>query len=118
MTHTPGPWTFEVEAKGNGEGAKFWLTSADGVAVIGGCGCCDSPFMEGNYQADAVLIAAAPELLEALESMCSAYVNLLEAGRSRIIALGGDCDPVDRMEQDDPHLRAARTAIKKAKFAS
>jgi hypothetical protein len=40
-----------------------------------------------------------------------AYVNLLEAGRDKIIDLGGDCDPVEVMEKADPALRRARAAL-------
>lgn len=67
-----------------------------------------------THWAPLALIAAAPELLEELKNLHRNYVNLLEAGRDRIVALGGDCDPVDRMEQDDPHLRAAKAVIAKA----
>lgn len=47
----------------------------------------------------------------ALKKLCSAYVNLLEIGRDRIIGLGGTCDAVDVMEAGDPALRAARAAL-------
>lgn len=55
------------------------------------------------------------DLLAALEKMNRAYVNLIENGRDRIVQLGGDCDPVDVMERDDPHLRESRTAIASVK---
>lgn len=55
------------------------------------------------------------ELLEALEKMNRAYVGLMENGRDRIIALGGDCDPVDVMERSDPHLRESRAVIARVK---
>lgn len=54
------------------------------------------------------------DLLEALKKMYRAYVNLLENGRDRISSLGGDCDPVDYMEQVDFNLIECRAAIAKA----
>ena len=48
---------------------EFRLYGADETEIIGGCGCCGSPFMYGPAQANASLIAAAPELLEALVRM-------------------------------------------------
>jgi hypothetical protein len=50
-------------------------------------------------------------LREVLKMMIRAYVNLLECGRDRIIALGGQCDPVDVMEASTPELIAARAAL-------
>lgn len=50
-------------------------------------------------------------LREALQSLIRAYVRLLENARDRIVMLGGQCDPVDRMERDDPNLRDARAAL-------
>lgn len=67
--HTPGPWTFTSEQISD-DGVQihdeircFHLQSGDTV-VLDGCGCCDSPRL-GN-PADARLIAAAPDLLDAL----------------------------------------------------
>jgi len=57
------------------------------------------------------------DLLAELQRMSRAYVSLMEAGRDRIVMLGGDCDPVDKMEGDDPNLRSARAAIAKATAA-
>ena len=77
IKHTPGPWTFTSEQISD-DGAQihdeircFHLQSGDTV-VLDGCGCCDSPRL-GN-PADARLIAAAPELLEALESMLQSFL--------------------------------------------
>lgn len=58
--HSPGPWSFEVEENGD----KFKLSDVNNEVVVGGCGCCDSPWCN---LADARLIAAAPDLLEALK---------------------------------------------------
>ncbi|WP_054908777.1 hypothetical protein [Pseudomonas sp. NBRC 111135] len=100
MSHTPGPWAPDPQA-------TFKIRAPDldrAIAYLAPTDC----------DANAKLIAAAPELLAELKNLHRAYVNLLEAGRDRIVALGGDCYPVDRMEQDDPHLRAAKAAIAKA----
>lgn len=51
------------------------------------------------------------QLLDALKMLSHKYVCLLEGGRDRIIQLGGDCDPVDVMERDDPYLKQCREAI-------
>lgn len=52
-----------------------------------------------------------------LKALYLAYVRLLESGRDRITSLGGDCDPVDVMEAQDPALQAARAAINGADHA-
>ena len=51
------------------------------------------------------------KLVEALESLIKGYVRLLEAGMVRITSLGGECDPVPVMEQNDPWLRDANAAL-------
>lgn len=51
------------------------------------------------------------KLADALESLIKGYVGLLEAGMDRITSLGGDCDPVPVMVQNDPWLRDARAAL-------
>lgn len=56
---------------------------------------------------------AAPgiDLREPMRNLYRAYVRLLEAGRDRIIDLGGRCDSVQLMEESDTDLRAAREAL-------
>ena len=49
--------------------------------------------------------------LDALTALYRGYVNTLEAGRDRIIFLGGKCDTVEKMEASDPWLISARAAI-------
>lgn len=63
--------------------------------------------------ARAILANSAPNaaLVEALQSLYRGYVQVLELGRDRILSLGGDCDPVDRMEASDPELKKARAAL-------
>ena len=83
--HTPGPWVVDRDASGNGisttiESNRFWIT---GVIKFPGPGFSD--------EANARLIAAAPELLEAL------------------------CLLLDRIESPDGlPMKKARAAIAKA----
>jgi hypothetical protein len=62
--HTPGPWRTEIDGE--------LVGPLGGFMPVGG-GCYGSPWMTGITEearkADARLIAAAPELLEALRSM-------------------------------------------------
>jgi hypothetical protein len=78
--------------------------------------------MDPRTHADGRLIAAAPMLRAEIERLTAAlaearevirniergYCRSLEAGRDRIIFLGGDCDPLERMIGDDPDIRDAR----------
>jgi len=82
-----------------------------------------------NHRAIRAMLSAAPvppsqeakdaeRLISAIKNLRRAYVNMLENGRDRIVSLGGQCDPVDVMEMNDPHLRdadAAMAANKEAK---
>lgn len=76
MTHTPAPWNIEEATCINGGGFKY-ITGADGRDVCDLYSRSDSGSKVRGYDfpnADdnAHLIAAAPELLEALEGLCSA----------------------------------------------
>lgn len=62
----------------------------------------------------AVAIAALPDLIEAAKSLVQAYVSLLEAGRDRIMFLGGECDSVEKMEKQSQELKRAKAALRKA----
>lgn len=89
MKHTPGPWRVEADGVEIGPKGAFRPFSA--------CGCCGSPWMMANAdeikEADAKLIAAAPDLLLALQKLL------------REVKMGGHDWPV----RDD-----AEDAIKKA----
>lgn len=78
--HTPGPWTYD---KHSGR-----ITTADGTTMIG------ATSISRDHAANGTLIAAAPELAEALE----AFVD----GKAR-----GDREMTARVTQ-------ARAALKKA----
>jgi hypothetical protein len=118
--HTPGPWLLNWNIAGGGQhedypelyyvnihSANYLDVAPHGLSLTGYV-----------RPADARLIAAAPELLEALKRLARAYVSTMESGRDRIVALGGDCDPVDVMERGDPYLRIAKEAIAKAEGQS
>jgi hypothetical protein len=60
--HTPGPWTYEVEKVSGPSLATKTYVFAHGDVI----GQAYETYNAGNAQANARLIAAAPELLEAL----------------------------------------------------
>ena len=61
--HTPGPWVATVDEDGDNLSVR-----AESLPIVAGCGCCGSPWTaKANAKANASLIAAAPDLLEALE---------------------------------------------------
>jgi hypothetical protein len=63
--HTPGPWTYEQETKTiRSVPANYWIATIDSY---------DGAI---NNAANAALIAAAPELLEALKEIVARYSNL------------------------------------------
>lgn len=51
------------------------------------------------------------EATDLLKHMTCSYHRALENGYDRIIFLGGDCDSVDKMEQDDPFYAKARAFL-------
>lgn len=84
--YTQGPWIIHPDYK---KDSNFQVHSANGEPVIHGCGCCGSPWCKPE---DARLIAAAPQLLEALKALCecnSLNQNLWDNARHAIAAAEG-----------------------------
>jgi len=94
--HTPGPWRYEASTKTiRACPSNYWLATMDSWdgAV--------------NNEANARLIAAAPDLLEALEELVSR--------RESVCAERGE---MDRLAGSDGRYNRARAAIAKAKGLS
>jgi hypothetical protein len=68
MKHTPGPWTHALNASGSMRGVRG---RRDGPNGPSGMVCYMTNPVQGNLEgsADAYLIGAAPDLLEALEAL-------------------------------------------------
>ncbi|EMB3082932.1 hypothetical protein MCL91_04445 [Providencia rettgeri] len=108
---TPAPWLTDrnnchsghiatVHGCENNDWVEIWST--------------DWPESESVQEANAHLIASAPELLEALRELIQAHEYSLRIGHERIIELGGDCDSPELMITKDSPLNKAKAAIAKA----
>ncbi len=89
--HTPGPWVF---VRSNSDTCEMEVFSLNGDVVAGEYGI--------DSEADARLIASAPELLEALQMMVVWY------------AKRDDSDEFIPIESQDSEVQAAMRAIDKA----
>ena len=75
--HTPGPWSYHSWGKGSGK--SFGIETADhrhGIAGVTPNGNASTLVSMKQHEANARLIAAAPELLEA----CQAIIDNWESG--------------------------------------
>lgn len=103
MSHTPGPWRISEYAQIWPEDSDDSIDDKNIVWRIGGangesvCGTCDG--CDAITGADARLIAAAPELLSALEAVVAAYDSAFTSPNFR----------------PPPHEVMARAAIAKAR---
>ena len=107
--HTPGPWSY-LAGDGLAWRPSVQRATEGGFVVVG--------LSRDREEADAKLIAAAPDLLDELKNLRRAYVNLLESGRDRIVFLGGQCDAILTMVGNDPHLKSSEAVIAKATGAA
>jgi hypothetical protein len=96
--HTPGPWFF------NQEPGSCWTIKAGHNSIMGNEQY--YPWVPGE-RADWMLIAAAPDLLEALQTFLDEYVALV---------VSGDAGNWDAEEENK--VKAARAAIAKATGAA
>lgn len=106
--HTPGPWSCVPSIPEEGVEC-FWIENgAQRIAAV------DGPQNE-EREATAHLIAAAPELLEALEKRAQ-----VDAAYSRLALMDRDPDEHERLLQaiedaEDAAKDAARAALSKAR---
>ena len=76
MKHTPGPWTCKEAPHPQTDGVTGYTVQADtenGVAIV--AEIYPRPYLVVVREANARLIAAAPELLDALERMCDLFAE-------------------------------------------
>lgn len=102
-THTPGPWTAEPKAK---RGA--WIKGSTGEWSALACGDTDA-----SANANARLIAAAPELLAALECQ-EAIDHRSEAGFDVLKRHGWNSPGNEHLSFEDFVRKLRRAAIAKA----
>ena len=71
---TNGPW-FYRKSEGGSDYAVYsdWTCKQESMLTYGGCGCCNESDESIESEDDARLMAAAPDLLEALEDMCAEF---------------------------------------------
>lgn len=82
--HTPGPWIVEKWESLNG--TKF-IDVLVGFETVAKCGITDDDHAEGN----AHLIAAAPEILQALKIMVDAFKGKEIENHGAYMAINGIC---------------------------
>src|SRR5690606_36246637 len=75
VRHTPGPWTVMGQA--------VWTRAEDAVVDVEVCALNPFEEWEGQRRADAYLIAAAPDMYEALQAVDNALAHNLPHGVMR-----------------------------------
>lgn len=99
MGHTPGPWSCHPW------GDNDYEINSNGTTICSVPGFHDDTVEEGRSEDNARLIAAAPELLEALEVMIASFAGAMELDENDVDADGYDYDA----------MKQARAVIAKAK---
>lgn len=123
MSHTPGPWKLSVDERpsvvskyvgypGYEDGKEYYkysykVTDSEGLEVQS-CGMLDEVNKDSKL-ANAQLIAAAPELLEALERLVFTWKSDIRCEMMRYPALAPCVHTMDM------RVKTAEQAIKKAK---
>lgn len=75
--HTPGPWVFDPENTGNVfEVCAGIISEPDKDSFLARPTVANVPIGSEHYEADARLVAAAPQLLEA----CKALLTVMDSG--------------------------------------
>lgn len=95
---TPGPWTCFYKHKYDEWHVSLPMTGGNMKLAL-----CPDGIQSGNREADAHLIAAAPDLFHALKTFVEEYVRLIESGDA------GFWNP-----EEEAKVIAARAAISKA----
>lgn len=98
--HTPGEWTHEP----HGDTIALYAGRAHGMNGRHGLRLMNLDDGDNNFEANARLISAAPDMLEALEQFVEEYVEMINSG---------DCGFWDP-EKEDKVIKA-RAALSKAK---
>lgn len=70
INHTPGPWIAEISEFANEQ--TGWINGFEGKPIVEYAGC-GTHYASWPNPADLLLAAAAPELLEALETILEEY---------------------------------------------
>jgi hypothetical protein len=109
-THTPGPWT-QIDY-GDGEPVIEAASGLIAIAIVNDYSDTAADWSPDVTQANARLIAAAPDLLAALEAILPQYMAFTNQGASNIHHQG---DRKQYLSEHDARLGAGYAAVKLAR---
>jgi hypothetical protein len=110
--HTPGPWQAEQDDVPYDGGFETWCVNADGAGI------CMMDCPKDDMEANARLIAAAPDLLEALEEVLGTGLNGGNNMRLAFMAASQQVlsdEALRDAEKSEMAVAKARAAIAKAR---